>query len=103
MATPGAYISGIGHVGLIGWLIVGLGFDSERLRLETMDVSVISGEEFDQMRARTTSEPGDADPTTTVPPVFDETPPPPPTEEDPTETAPPPDPVLSQSFWLVYL
>ena len=93
MATPGSYISGIGHVGLIGWLIVGWGFDSEPLRIETMDVSVISGEEFDQMRARTTPEPGDADPTAPIPPVFDETPPPPPAEEEPTETTPPPDPV----------
>lgn len=93
MATPGSYISGIGHVGLIGWLILGWGFDAEPLRMQTMDVSVISGEEFDQMRARTTPEPGNADPTAPAPPTVDETPPPPPAQEQPTEVAPPPDPV----------
>ena len=93
MATPGTIISGIGHVGLIGWLILGWGMNSEPLEIQTFDVSVISGEEFEQMRARTTPEPGDADPTAPAPPVVDETPPPPPTEEEPAETAPPPDPV----------
>lgn len=80
-------------MGLIGWLIVGWGFNAEPLRIETMDVSVISGEEFDQMRARTTPVPGNADPAAPVPPVVDETPPPPPAAEQPPETAPPPDPV----------
>ena len=93
MATPGTIISGVGHVGLVGWLIVGWGLTSEPLQIQTMDVSVISGEEFEQMRARTTPEPGSADPTAPVPPVVDETPPPPPAEEQPTETAPPPEPV----------
>lgn len=94
MATPGTYISGIGHVGLIGWLIVGWGFNAEPLRIETMDVSVISGEEFDQMRARTTPEPGSADPAAPVPPVVDETPPPPPpAAEQPPQPAPAPTPV----------
>ena len=93
MASPGTIISGIGHVGLIGWLIVGWGLTSEPLEIQTFDVSVISGEEFEQMRARTIPDPGDADPTAPVPPVVDETPPPPPAEEEPTETAPPPEPV----------
>lgn len=93
MATPGTIISGIGHVGLIGWLIVGWGLSSEPLQIQTMDVSVISGEEFEQMRARTTPEPRSADPTAPVPPLVDETLPPPPAEEQPTETAPPPEPV----------
>ena len=93
MATPGTIISGIGHVGLIGWLIVGWGLTSEPLEIQTMDVSVISGEEFDQLSARRTPEPGDADPTAPVPPVFDDTPPPSPAEEQPTETAAPPEPV----------
>jgi len=93
MASPGTIISGVGHVGLIGWLIVGWGLASEPLDIQTMDVSVVSGEEFEQMRARTTPDPGSADPTAPVPPVVDETPPPPPAEEEPTETAPPPEPV----------
>lgn len=94
MATPGTIISGIGHVGLIGWLIVGWGLTSEPLQIQTMDVSVISGEEFEQMRARTTPDPGTAEPTAPVPPVVDETPPPPPPpEEDPPQVAPTPEPV----------
>ncbi|MFA8441262.1 energy transducer TonB [Yoonia sp.] len=93
MATPGTIISGIGHVGLIGWLIVGWGMTSEPLVIQTMDVSVISGEEFEQMRARTTPEPGNADPTAPVPPVVDDTSPPPPAVEEPADIAPPPAPV----------
>lgn len=93
MATPGTIISGVGHVGLIGWLIVGWGLSSEPLEIQTMDVSVISGEEFEQLRARRTPDPGVADPTAPVPPVIDETPPPPPAEEEPAEPAPSPAPV----------
>lgn len=93
MASPGTIISGVGHVGLIGWLIVGWGLTSEPLEIQTFDVSVISGDAFEQMTARTTPEPGDADPTAPVPPVIDDAPPPPPAEEEPTQTAPPPEPV----------
>ncbi len=93
MASPGTIISGIGHVGLIGWLIVGWGLTSEPLEIQTFDVSVISGEEFVQAVARTTPDPGDADPTAPVPPVINEDTPPPPAEEEPTEIALPPDPV----------
>lgn len=93
MATPGTIISGVGHVGLIGWLIVGWGLTSEPLDIQTMDVSVISGEDFEQMRAAATPEPGDADPTAPVPPVIEDNTPPPPAQEEPTEIAPPPEPV----------
>ncbi|EBA13324.1 hypothetical protein [Roseobacter sp. CCS2] len=93
MASPGTIISGVGHVGLIGWLIVGWGLTSEPLEIQTMDVSVVSGEEFEQMRARTTPVPGDADPTAPVPPIVDDATPPPPAEEEPAEIAPPPEPV----------
>lgn len=93
MATPGTFLSAAGHTGLILWLIVGWGFDAEPLQIETMDVTVISGEEFEQLTARSTPEPGTAEPQAPVPPVIDETPPPPPAEEQPTEQAPPPEPV----------
>lgn len=93
MATPGTIISGVGHVGLIGWLIVGWGLSSEPLAIQTMDVSVISGEEFEQMRARTTPEPGNADPTAPIPPVISDSAPPPPAQEEPTEPSQPPEPV----------
>ncbi len=85
MASPGTFLSTVGHCGLIGWLIIGWGFQSEPLQMETMDVSVISGEEFDQMTAGSTPEPGDADPTAPVPPVIEEVPPPVPAQDDPAE------------------
>lgn len=93
MASPGTFLSTVGHCGLIGWLIIGWGFQSEPLQMETMDVSVISGEEFDQMTAGSTPEPGDADPTAPVPPVIEEVPPPVPAQDDPAEIALPPEPV----------
>ncbi len=94
MQTPGTYISAIGHVGLIGWLILGWGFSAEPLRIETMDVSVVTGEEFEAMlQAARTPEPGEAEPDAPVVPEFDETPPPAPTEEEPNAPAPPPEPV----------
>ena len=93
MATPGTIISTAGHLGLVGWLIVGWGMSSEPLRIETMDVSVISGEEFDQMRAARTPEPGLAAPSTPAPPAVDP-PPPLPEAEAPAEATPLPEPVV---------
>lgn len=94
MQTPGTYISAVGHIGLIGWLILGWGFNAEPLKFETMDVSVISGEEFAELtRAARTPEPGQAEPEAPVPPVVDPTPPPPPAVQEPPAPAPPPEPV----------
>ena len=93
MATPGTIISGIGHVGLIGWLIVGWGFQAEPLSIQTMDVSIISGEEFEQMRARATPDPADADPDAPVPPQISEAPPAVPVTEEPVPSTPAPEPV----------
>jgi len=93
MQTPGTYISATGHIVLIGWLILGWGLDSEPLEFEAMDVSVVSGEEFEQMMAARTPTPGNAEPTAPAQPIIDDTPPPPPAEEQPAETAPPPEPV----------
>ncbi|WP_333714057.1 energy transducer TonB [Yoonia sp.] len=92
MATPGTIISTAGHIGLIGWLIVGWGMNAAPLRIETMDVSVISGEEFDQLRAARTPEPGTGEPAPPAQPLVSETPPPP-VAETPAETPPPPAPV----------
>lgn len=93
MATPGTIISTAGHIGLIGWLIVGWGMNAEPLRIETMDISVISGEEFDQIRAARTPEPSAVEPPVPAQPLVNETPPPPPAPEERAETAPPPEPV----------
>ncbi|WP_368186977.1 hypothetical protein [Aestuariibius sp. HNIBRBA575] len=47
--SAGSYISGIGHVGLLTWLVLGWGLSSEPLDFEVADVSVISGEQFAAM------------------------------------------------------
>ena len=49
----GAYISGIAHVALILWALVGGLFlrADDPLPVETMDVSVLTPEEFDQLVA----------------------------------------------------
>lgn len=67
MATPGTIVSGIGHAGLVGWLILGWGLDAEPLPFEVSEVSVVSGEEYARLVAATTPQPGTADPT--APPV----------------------------------
>lgn len=93
MQTPGTYISTVAHIGLIGWLILGWGLGSEPLRFETMEVSVVSGEEFEALtRAARTPLPGQAEPNTPVPPEAEDTPPPP-ADQAPPAPAPPPDPV----------
>ncbi len=93
MRTPGTYISATGHVALIGWLFFGWGFNADPLDFDAMDVSVISGEAFEELIAARTPEPTDANPTAPVQPEIDDTPPPPPAVEDPAEHTPPPDPV----------
>ncbi len=93
MQTPGTYISAIGHVGLIGWLLLGWGLSSDPLEFDTMTVTTVSGEEFAALtNAASTPDPGTAEPTAPVQPATD-TAPPAPAEEPPTEIAPPPDPV----------
>ena len=93
MATPGTFVSTVGHVGLLGWLLLGWGFDAEPLSIETMDVTVISGEEFDRMRAA--SSPDLPAPDAPEPDVAVTTPDPMPApapEQTPTLTAPQDDP-----------
>jgi hypothetical protein len=92
MQTPGMYISAVGHLGLIGWLLLGWGMQSQPLPMQVMDVSVMSGEEFEQMMAARTPTPGDAPPTAPVQPQIEQTPPPP-AVETPPEPAPVPLPV----------
>ena len=92
MQTPGMYISAVGHLGLIGWLLLGWGMQSQPLPMQIMDVSVMSGEEFEQMMAARTPVPGDAPPTAPVQPQIEQTPPPP-AVETPPEPAPVPLPV----------
>lgn len=93
MWSPGTYISGVGHAGLITLFILGWGFQSEPLVFDDISVSVLSGEEFEQLRAGSTPEPGEAEPTAPVAPVIDETLPQPPVEDTPPAPPQPPQPV----------
>ena len=74
MATPGIIVSGIGHTGLVIWLIAGWGFDAEPLPFEVSEVSVVSGEEYARIIAATTPQPGTADPSAPPIPQLDDAP-----------------------------
>ncbi len=74
MRSAGTYISAIGHVGLIGWLISGWGFSSEPLPFEVAEVSVVSGEEFAAILAATTPQPDVANPTAPAQPLIEDAP-----------------------------
>ena len=90
MRSYGTYISGIGHVGLVGWLILGWGFNAEPLPFEVSEVSVVSSEEFAAIVAVTTPQPDVAEPTAPVVPVIDDTPPPATLDTPPAAVEPPP-------------
>jgi len=96
LASAGTYISGVGHVGLVAWLISGWGFQAEPLPFEVSDVSVVTGEEFAALVAATTPDPGDAEPDAPVAPVVDDAPELP-TVEDNVEPAQTPEAVPAPS------
>jgi len=47
--TPGTLISGSAHVAVIGWVLLGFGFDAEPLPFEATNVSVISPGALNEM------------------------------------------------------
>ncbi|MDQ2091121.1 cell envelope integrity protein TolA [Marimonas arenosa] len=49
--NTGQVISGLGHIGLIGWMLFGGNFRSEPLPFDVTDVTVISEAEFEAMLA----------------------------------------------------
>lgn len=53
--NTGQYISGAGHLGLIGWVLLGGVFAAEPEPAQVTEVSVISSAEFDAMVAAATS------------------------------------------------
>ncbi|WP_299164925.1 energy transducer TonB [uncultured Tateyamaria sp.] len=85
--NTGQVISGIGHAGLIGWILFGGAFQSEPLPFEVTEVSVISTDAFE---ALLTDGPQD-DPATpaALPAVPEEVPTP---EPEPEPPAPEPEP-----------
>jgi len=88
MATQGAYISGIGHAGLLVWLFAGWGLSSDPLDFEPIRFTGISSEEFDNARLRSTPTPSVAEPTAPSAPELETQPEVPATDEAP-DVAPP--------------
>ncbi len=88
----GTYASGIAHVVLIGWLLLGWGLTSDPLPFEVTNVSVVSGAEYDQLVAATTPQPSTDTPVAPDAPATD-TPPAP----DAPLVEPPPDQVTPET------
>lgn len=88
--TTGTYISGIGHVGLIGWLLLGWGLQSQPLPMRITEVSVVSGEEYAALVAATTPDPNVEQPAAPVMPEVESAPPAPQSASEPAAPPPPP-------------
>lgn len=86
-AHIGHYVSGIAHVGLIGWLLLGPLFEVEPLPFDVTNVTTISAEEY----AALVGAQGAEEATPEVAPVVPEAPQAP--ETPPAEDTPPPIPV----------
>lgn len=69
--TPGLVVSGIGHVGLLTWLVIGWGLNQEPLPFETMDVSVVSSAEYAALVNRGNPQVDPADPVALTQPETD--------------------------------
>lgn len=87
----GHYISGTGHLALIGWVLLGGVFSSEPPPFEMTEVSVISGADFDAMMAAQQPPSSATDVAQPAPPeVTPETPEVAATQDTPVETPDPP-------------
>ena len=85
--TIGTYVSGVAHVGLLGWLLVGWGLSSDPLPFDVAEVSVVSSEEFAALTQAFTPQPVDDAPSLVTPVVPDTA-----TLEPAQDTAPQPAP-----------
>ena len=99
MRSPGTFISTVGHAGLIAWLLLGWGLESDPLEFDTFTVTTISSEAFAEATNRAQApEPGTAAPDApVVPEIVDNAPPPVPESAQPVAVAPPPEPVAPPS------
>lgn len=88
----GTYTSGIAHVVLIAWLLLGWGLTADPLPFEVTNVSVVSGEEYEQIVAATTPQPSTTEPVAPDAPVTDVAPAP-----DAPLVEPPPDQVIPET------
>ncbi|WP_323785636.1 energy transducer TonB [Thalassovita sp.] len=99
--NTGQYISGVAHIGLIGWALIGGVFQPAPEPFEVTEVSVISNAEFDAMMTSTTGPSLETDLAALTPPEPDatepeapraENPDPAPVIAEPDQTTPPPAP-----------
>jgi len=94
--SVGPYISGAGHAGLIGWMLLGLGVGPTPEQFEFTQVSMVSSADFAELvRGNQPDDPSD-DPAEPEAPLIEQTPPAPeqetpPEVQQPPQTAPPPD------------
>lgn len=87
--TIGTYVSGVAHVGLLGWLIVGWGLSSDPLPFEITEVSVVSSAEYLALTQAFTPQPVEDAPVLASPEVAQDTPPEPQQDSAPvTQTQP---------------
>jgi len=91
----GHYISGAGHLSLIGWLLLGGVFRSEPPPLEMTEVSVITGAAFEAILAA--QRPPDSATDVTQPEAPDATPDPPEVTATPDEAVPQPEPQQTEA------
>jgi hypothetical protein len=87
--TIGTYVSGVAHVGLLGWLLVGWGLSSDPLPFDVAEVSVVSSEEFAALTQAFTPQPVDDAPSL-VTPVVPDTATPEPAQDTAPQSAPQP-------------
>lgn len=98
MRTPGSIISGVSHLLLILWLIIGWELSHDPLDFQVTSVTVVSGDEFAQIVAASTPDVTTDTPPALAEPVIDEAAPPITAEADvapdvapPAEVTPPAD------------
>ncbi|WP_093968551.1 hypothetical protein [Actibacterium lipolyticum] len=90
--NKGIYISGIGHIGLIVWVLVGGLFSSDRTEpLDVAEVSIISGEEFAALTAPASAPRATQDTQEPTPPASEQPVTPTPTPDTTPETPARPD------------
>ncbi|MBR9652653.1 energy transducer TonB [Thalassovita aquimarina] len=99
--NTGQYISGVAHIGLIGWALIGGAFKPAPEPFEVTEVAMISSEEFEAMIAPTEAPSLETDMSALIPPDSETAEPEPPQAEirdsapviaEPDEAAPPPEP-----------
>lgn len=92
--SKGSYISIIGHMLLVIWLLLGWGLSHDPLDFQISEITVVSGEEFEAMVKATSPNPDITEPPAPDAPVIDVTPPTPEIDAPPA-AAPAPEPTTA--------